>query len=169
MARAGRQRRRRTHAICQSAADAIDVAAILKRRSTGNGTPISPQWGWGFLAKEAAVGILRGANLSNPSAYDNSVLNRLTPLFSLYSSQGGIISTPQFQMGSAAINGSIKPSPQHTMSAALHSATCTGSCENVGLSPQPPIGVRKPDGTAAGAGVAVYVENTLHVPGQPYS
>ncbi len=150
---------------------AIDVAAILKRRSTGNGTPISPQWGWGIpLAKEAVVGILSGANLSNPSAYDNSVLNRLTPLFSLYSSQGrNHLYTAIPQMGSAAINGSIKPSPQYTMSAALHSATCTGSCENVGLSPQPPIGVRKPDGTAAGAGVAVYVENTLHVPGQPYS
>jgi hypothetical protein len=37
------------------------------------------------------------------------------------------------------------------------------------LTPQPSIAVRKPDGTTAGSNVAVYVENTLHVAGQPYS
>jgi subtilisin family serine protease len=46
----------------------VDVAAVLKRRSTGGGAPINAMSGWGTpLAADAVIGVLSGARLSDPS------------------------------------------------------------------------------------------------------
>jgi len=148
-----------------------DTNAILKRRSSGAGSVIDANFGWGYpLAKELVVAALSGANISNPNLYDIGIKNRTTPLFSLYSSQGrNHYYTVAPQGGSAAISGTLKPSPQYKLGAASYSAGCTpgmpGSCKGAPVSIVPAIRIKKPDGTNATSGISVEVTNSGSGPG----
>jgi len=144
----------------------VDINAVLKRRSSGGGSVIDSNLGWGIpIAPDAVTAALSGANVSNPNLFDTGIKNRTTPLFSLYSSQGRnhyYTSVPQG--GSAAITGTIKPSPKYKLVTSNFSANCSlatsGSCNNkpVNLSPTPQV--KKPDGTSAGSGVPLRIINT---------
>lgn len=140
--------------------NSADVQAILKRRSSGNGTPISAQYGWGIpSAADAVVAAMSGANASNPNLYDASIVNRTTPLFSAYSSQGkNHFYTSVPQMAAAAILGTLRPAPAYKTNAQPVSRSCTSQaanlCGNVNLN-LPAIQVLNPDGSNAGVNAGV--------------
>lgn len=140
--------------------NAADIQAVLKRRSSGAGTPISPQYGWGIpSAADAVIAALSGANAANPNLYDASIVNRTTPLFSLYSSQGrNHFYTVVPQMASASILGTLKPAPSYAVAptqwTSLSCPTPPPPCNNASIG-LPGVQVLNPDGTNAGVNAGV--------------
>lgn len=156
--------------------NAGDIHAILKRRSSGGGTPISNHYGWGIpSAADAVTAALSGASAANPDLYNSSIVNKTTPLFSLYSTQGkNHFYTIYPQMAAAAFLGSLKPAPTYTVvPSQWTSPSCTPPCNSlpIGL---PSVQVKNPDGSNAGvnAGVISFVSAGLEfnaVPDPNYS
>ena len=141
-----------------------DIRRLMQRHASGNDVRLGDQMGYGYpIADNAVISVLSGASAANPTLFDTTVKNKLTPLFSLYSSQGrNHFYSIAPQMAVAAVNGTLIPSPKLKVNATSYAASCTppNSCSSVALttspsSVTPSIVVLKPDGSIAG-GIANY-------------
>ncbi|MEP7181173.1 MAG: S8 family serine peptidase [Betaproteobacteria bacterium] len=137
----------------------LDAAAVIRRRATGAGSVIDRWMGYGIPnAGDSVIAAMSGANAVNPSVFNPAVINRLTPLFSLYSASARnhlFSSVPQ--MGAAAINGTIKPSPRYQITPTSVAVSCTPPCAGNSINVIPAIRVLNPDGTSATANVGVHI------------
>jgi len=138
--------------------NASDIRRILQRHASGNDTRLDDRMGYGYpFVDNAVIAGLSGASLSNPTAFDATVKNRLTPLFSLYSGTArNHVYTIAPQMAVAAINGTLVPSPAYRLNQNSANVTCSPPCNNMPVVPAPAFQILSPDNSPA-SGVPLYL------------